>query len=88
MHDALFEHQRAPGDSHLILYVNPLGLDTRRFLRDWPRIPMRGELARILPVEFVAACRERPRSFISDLRYAGPADVKSLRAAIEQAAEA
>ena len=31
MHDALFEHQRALGDDHLVAYAGRVGLDTDRF---------------------------------------------------------
>ena len=78
MHDALFEHQRALGDRHLLEYAAAIGLDERRFQKE---LVDRTHASRVRE-DFMSGVRSgvngTPTFFINGVRYDGPWDFKTL----------
>ena len=88
MHDALFEHQRALGDSHLMKYAAAIGLDRARFERELST-HTHGPRER---EDFLSGVRSgengTPTFFINGIRHDGAWDFETLQEALEAAAVA
>jgi protein-disulfide isomerase len=88
MHDALFEHQRALDDRHLLDYAERLGLDRLRFERELGDGAYTGQVR----ADFLSGVRSgvngTPTFFINGVRHDAGYDVGTLLRAIEQAEEA
>ncbi len=82
MHDALFEHQAALDDRHLVQYATRLGLDPARFERE---LQAHQHAARVRE-DFVGGVRSgvngTPTFFINGIRYDDSWDLESLTAAL------
>ena len=65
MHGALFEHQEALEDDHLVQYAADLELDTAGFVVSWMRTPMRAGSVKTSRAASAAACGERPPSTLT-----------------------
>jgi protein-disulfide isomerase len=88
MHDLLYEHQHDLADSDMVRYALKLGLEVYRFESD-----LSGEVfAQRVSDDFRGGVRSgvngTPTFFVNGVRYDGPYDYDSLRAALEQAASA
>jgi protein-disulfide isomerase len=86
MHDLLYENQGALEDEDLARYATALGLDETRFIRE-----MSAHLhAERVRGDFRSGVRSgvngTPTFFINGVRHDGPFDLRSLLAAIEEAA--
>jgi protein-disulfide isomerase len=85
MHDSLFEHQRALGDSHLLQYAKDLGLDVERVARELKA----GTYTDRVRSDFTSGVRSgvngTPTFFVNGQRFDGRWDFEGLMAAIERA---
>ncbi|MBI3805212.1 MAG: thioredoxin domain-containing protein [Nitrospirae bacterium] len=82
MHDMLFDHQDALEYDHIVAYAAALGLDVERFDRE-----LRGEVYREkVREDFRRGIQDgvngTPTIFMNRIRYDGPRDRVSMRAAI------
>lgn len=88
MHDALFEHQRALLDRHLLEYAAAIGLDEERFRQE---LAGHTHAARVRE-DFLSGVRSgvngTPTFFINGFRHDGPWDLETLSEALEAAATA
>jgi protein-disulfide isomerase len=86
MHDALFEHQKALNDSHLMEYAAGIGLDRARFQQELSA-HVHGPRVR---EDFMSGVRSgvngTPTIFINGIRHDGPWDLETLTEALEAAA--
>jgi protein-disulfide isomerase len=86
MHDALFEHQQALTDRHLLEYAAAIGLDQTRFREE---LGGRVHAARVRE-DFRSGVRSgvngTPTFFINGYRHDGPWDFESLLDALNDAA--
>ena len=84
MHDALFEHQRALDDPHLLQYAKTIGLDVERVRRELEA----GTHADRVQSDFRSGVRSgvngTPTFFVNGERLDGPWDYEGLIAAIER----
>ncbi len=84
MHDALFENQDALSEGLILRLARNLGLDLHRFERDLQE----NRFAARVREDFMSGVRSgvngTPTFFLNGLRYDGPPDFDSLRAAIER----
>jgi protein-disulfide isomerase len=85
MHDALFEHQRALDDEHLLRYAAAIGLDVDQFAHELSTHVH----ARHVRADFLGGIRSgvngTPTFFINDVRHDGAWDVETLVRAIQSA---
>lgn len=85
MHDALFEHQRALGDSHLLEIANELGLNGSTLLAEVKS----GAFDARVREDFLSGVRSgvngTPTFFINGARFDDSWDVDTLTAALEAA---
>jgi protein-disulfide isomerase len=83
MHDALFEHQRALDDGHLVQYAQALGMDEQQFQRELQSHAH----ARHVREDFVGGVRSgvngTPTFFINGLRHDDAWDVETLTEALQ-----
>jgi predicted DsbA family dithiol-disulfide isomerase len=83
MHDALFEHQQALDDRHLVQYAKDLGLDERRVQDDLASHTH----ARRVREDFLSGVRSgvngTPTFFINGLRHDDAWDVETLMEALQ-----
>ena len=88
MHDALFEHQRALDDAHLVQYARAVGLDERRFTDALTSHEFTARVRR----DFIGGVRSgvngTPTFFINGVRYDDSWDVATLVSAVRAAIEA
>jgi protein-disulfide isomerase len=87
MHDAIFEHQHALDDRHLIEYAVELGADEEQFRRE---LASQTHAARVRG-DFLTGVRSgvngTPTFFINGVRYDGSWDVETLARALREVAE-
>lgn len=87
MHDVLFQHQDALGDSDLLLYAAALGLDRARFLQELAA----HEHAPRVREDFMSGVRSgvngTPAFFINGARHDGSYDLATMLATLEDALE-
>lgn len=85
MHDALFEHQHALDDRHLIGYAKALGLDESRFQEE---LGAHAHAPRVR-ADFLSGVRSgvngTPTFFINGVRHDDAWDLETLLAALEAA---
>jgi protein-disulfide isomerase len=85
MHDQLFEHQRALGESHLLQYAKAVGLDVERVRRELEA----GTHSDRVKSDFRSGVRSgvngTPTFFVNGERLDGPWNFEGLMAAIERA---
>jgi protein-disulfide isomerase len=85
MHDALFEHQRALGDAHLVEYGAALGLDAAQFEQEFASHVH----ARHVRADFLGGIRSgvngTPTFFINGVRHDDDWDAETLVRALEAA---
>jgi len=86
MHDLLYENQDALDDQDLVRYASALKLDVPRFVKE---MKARTYVERVR-ADFSSGVRSgvngTPTFFINGARHDGPFDLRSLLAAIEEAA--
>jgi protein-disulfide isomerase len=85
MHAALFEHQDALGDDHLVTYASDIGLDAARFRRDLQTHAHAGRVREDIDSGLESGVRGTPTFFIQEVRYDGLLGVSQLLTAIEAA---
>lgn len=87
MHDLMFEHQRALGDTELARYAEKAGVDGAVVLADLAG----GTYTEQVRDSFMSGARAgvngTPTLFIDGIRYDGPRDEETLVAALELVAE-
>jgi protein-disulfide isomerase len=87
MHDALYEHQRALDDAHLVSYARNVGLDEAPFVKDLQSHAYQ----RRVREDFMSGVRSgvngTPTFFINGVRHDDAWDVNTLMDALEAAAE-
>lgn len=85
MHDALYEHQRALGDTHLAEYAAAIGLDVTEFQQELASHVH----ARHVRADFLGGIRSgvngTPTFFINDVRHDDAWDADTLVQALEAA---
>jgi protein-disulfide isomerase len=83
MHDALFEHQRALDDTHLVGYAKTLGLDASRFSEE---LEAHTHAPRVRE-DFLSGVRSgvngTPTFFINGFRYDDSWDAETLSDALQ-----
>lgn len=88
MHDALFEHQHALSDRHLVEYADAIGLDRTRFRRELSEHTHTAHVRE----DFLSGVRSgvngTPTFFINGYRHDGAWDFATLKEAIESVAVA
>jgi len=86
MHDLLYENQDALDDEDLVRYAKALDLDVPRFIKEMKA----GTHVERVRADFSSGVRSgvngTPTFFINGVRHDGPFDLRSLLAAIEEAA--
>jgi protein-disulfide isomerase len=86
MHDMLYDHQEALEDEDLLSYAAALGLDQQRFEDDLAR----SAYSERIREDFMSGVRSgvngTPTFFVNGRRHDGPADLRSLLAAVSAAA--
>ena len=85
MHDALFEHQQALADAHLIRYAAELGLDTNRFRRELTEHRYRDRVQEDVLSGLHSGVRGTPTFFVNGVRHEGRWEIEDLLAAIAAA---
>ncbi|MBD2473118.1 DsbA family protein [Nostoc sp. FACHB-145] len=87
MHNHLFEHQQALDRKHLIEYAANLGLDVPRFSHELVEHAHVAKIREDLLSGIQSGVNGTPTFFINGVRHDGSYDLRSLLAAIENAAE-
>ena len=82
MHDAIFEHQRALDDRHLVQYAQVLGLDHERLQRDLASHTYAGRVREDFRSGVRSGVNGTPTFFINGVRHDGAWDVESLTEAL------
>jgi protein-disulfide isomerase len=85
MHDALFEHQRALDDSHLLQYAVTIGLEPSRFERDLTSHKFAHRVREDFMSGVHSGVNGTPTFFINGERYDDSWDFDSLLEAVESA---
>jgi protein-disulfide isomerase len=85
MHAALFEHQDALGDDHLVTYAADLGLDAARFRRELQTHAHSERVREDIDSGLESGVRGTPTFYIQEVRYDGLLGVRQLLTAIEAA---
>jgi protein-disulfide isomerase len=85
MHDALFEHQRALDDQHLVQYAEALGLDGGRLQQDLASHAHAGRVREDFRSGIRSGVNGTPTFFINGIRHDGAWDVESLIEAVTAA---
>ena len=78
MHDALFEHQQALDDTHLLQYAGEIGLDTERFASDMAQHRYLERVHQDLLGAVNSDVSGTPTFFINGQRYEGLARASDL----------
>jgi len=81
---ALFEHQGALSDRHLVEYAAELGLDVERFKQDLEGHRFAEHVREDFRSGIQSGANGTPTFYINDERYDGPWDVESLLEEIER----
>lgn len=87
MHNHLFEHQQALDRKHLIEYAANLGLDVPRFSHELAEHAHVAKIREDLFSGIQSGVNGTPTFFINGVRHDGSYDLRSLLAAIQNAAE-
>jgi protein-disulfide isomerase len=85
MHDALFEHQQALGDEHLVQYATGLGLDADSFRRELEAHVYRGRVQEDVLSGIHSGVHGTPTFFINGARHEGEWELDQLLASIHAA---
>jgi protein-disulfide isomerase len=85
MHAALFEHQEALEDDHLVQYGADLDLDAARLGRELRERSYAGRVREDLESGVGSGVRGTPTFYLDDVRYDGLIGVRQLLAAIQKA---
>ncbi len=85
MHAALFEHQDALEDDHLVQYAADLDLDTARIRRELGAHSHAGRVREDFESGLRGGVRGTPTFYLDDVRYDGLVGVRQLLAAIQEA---
>ena len=88
MHDLLYTHQDQLEEKDLLAYANMIGLNAERFAREMRTRRYREEVRRDFRRGIQDGVNGTPTIFINRLRYDGPTDLASMRAAIASALKA
>jgi protein-disulfide isomerase len=83
MHDALFEHQAALDDRHLVQYATRLGLDPVRFERELLAHQQAGRVRQDFASGVRSGVNGTPTFFINGIRYDDSWDLESLTSALK-----
>jgi protein-disulfide isomerase len=86
MHDMLYENQDALEDENLAQYAEALGLDVPRFIREMSEHTHSARVREDFRSGVRSGVNGTPTFFINGVRHDGPFDLRSLIAAIEEAA--
>ncbi len=86
MHDALYEHQGALDDRHLLDYAKALGLDPATIARDASSDAVVGRIRADLESGEASGVAGTPAFYINGAAYQGSWDEASLLAAVKAAA--
>ena len=85
MHDALFEHQRALDDAHLVQYARAVGLDERRFTEALTSHEFAARVRRDFMGGVRSGVNGTPTFFINGVRYDDSLDDATLVSAVRAA---
>lgn len=85
MYDVLFENQRHLEDADLVSYADQVGLELARFERETAGHVHARRINEDVQGGLESGVGGTPTFFINGLRYDGPYDLETLRAAIEEA---
>jgi protein-disulfide isomerase len=85
MHAALFDHQEALDDDHLVQYAADLDLDAGRIRRELDEHAYAGKVRDDLKSGLSSGARGTPTFYLDELRYDGLVGVRQLLAAIREA---
>jgi protein-disulfide isomerase len=83
MHAALFEHQEALDDDHLVQYAAELDLDTTRIRRELGAHSHAGRVREDFESGVRSGVRGTPTFYLDDVRYDGLVGVRQIMAAIQ-----
>lgn len=86
MHDALYEHQRALDDRHLIGYAEALGMDAEGFAHELSRHAHRARVREDFMSGVRSGVNGTPTFFINGVRFDDSWDPDTLTEALEAAA--
>jgi protein-disulfide isomerase len=78
MHDALFEHQHALDDNHLVEYAGMIGIDVRRFASDLRTHKYAQDVREDFRSGIISGVNGTPTFFINGLRYDYSWDAQTL----------
>jgi protein-disulfide isomerase len=85
MHAALFEHQEALQDDHLVQYAADLDLDTARIRRELGAHTHASRVREDFESGLSSDARGTPTFYLDDVRYDGLVGVRQLLSAIQEA---
>lgn len=85
MYDVLFAHQRHLEDADIVRYAEQVGLEPARFERELAGRVHTGRINGDIQGGLESGVQGTPTFFINGLRHDGPFDLRTLRAAIEEA---
>jgi protein-disulfide isomerase len=85
MHAALFEHQEALQDDHLMQYAADLDLDTTRIRRELGAHSHAARVREDFESGLRSDARGTPTFYLDDVRYDGTVGVRQFLAAIQEA---
>jgi protein-disulfide isomerase len=86
MHDLLYENQDALDDENLAEYATALGLDVEQFVREMSEHTHAARVREDFRSGVRSGVNGTPTFFINGVRHDGPFDLRTLLAAIEEAA--
>ena len=84
MHAALFEHQEALGDDHLVQYAADLDLDPARIRRELGSHSHAGRVREDFESGVGSGVRGTPTFYLDDIRYDAIVGVRQLVAAMQE----
>jgi protein-disulfide isomerase len=87
MHDALYEHQRALDDAHLVTYARNLGLDEARFVKELESHAHQRHVREDFTSGVRSGVNGTPTFFINGVRHDDSWDVNTLMDALQAAIE-
>jgi protein-disulfide isomerase len=85
MHAALFEHQEALEEDHLVQYAADLGLDATRIRRELAAHSYAGRVREDFTSGLASGVRGTPTFYLDDVRYDGLIGVRQFLSAIREA---
>jgi predicted DsbA family dithiol-disulfide isomerase len=86
MHDILYEHQHDLADADMVRYALKIGLEPYRFEADLSSEIFSRRVMEDYDGGVRSGVKGTPTFFINGVRYQGPHDYNSLKAALERAA--